>query len=291
MAYNEEHNNGSLLESLRHQQLESCSLEQIIVVASGCTDRTEEIVERAARSDSRIRLIRQRRREGKARAINLYLKEALAGGFDVCVLQSGDTLPDPATLDALVQPMARNAEVGMVGAHVVPVNPETTLLGGIVQTLWRLHHRLALEQPKAGEMVAFRNVVERIPDDSAVDEVSIEAAVRARGLSLRYAPDAIVRNKGPETVADFLKQRRRIHAGHLAVARTAGYAPSTMSLSRVAKHFAADVAGRPSRAAACAGAALLEATGRGLGAWDHYIARRSHAVWEVAATTKNVSGS
>jgi hypothetical protein len=187
--------------------------------------------------------------------------------------------------------MVQDPKVGMVGAHVVPVNSDATLLGGIVQTLWRLHHRLALEQPKAGEMVAFRNVVDRIPEDSAVDEVSIEAAVRARGLSLRYAADAIVYNKGPETVSDFLKQRRRIHAGHLAVARGAGYAPSTMSLTRIARHFTADIVSHPSRLAPAAGAALLEATGRALGAWDHFVARRSHAVWEIAATTKNVSES
>ncbi len=291
MAYNEERNIGRLLQGLTDQQLSFCRLDQVIVVASGCTDRTEEIVEAAARRDPRVRLVRQNRREGKARAINLYLKEALAGGFDVCVLQSGDTLPEPGTLDALISPMALDASVGMVGAHVVPVNSDATLLGGIVQTLWRLHHRLALVQPKAGEMVAFRNVVDRIPEDSAVDEVSIEAAVRARGLSLRYAPDAIVRNKGPETVADFIRQRRRIHAGHLAVVRGSGYAPSTMSLPRVARHFAADLWGHPSRLASCLGAAALEATGRALGSWDHYVARRSHAVWEIAVTTKNVSES
>ncbi|HET9480595.1 MAG TPA: glycosyltransferase [Candidatus Polarisedimenticolia bacterium] len=290
MAYNEERNLGRLLEALRTQELSRCRIDSIIVVASGCTDRTEPIAEQAASVDSRVHLIRQARREGKSSAINLFLKTARASGVDVCVLQSGDTLPEAGTIEALVRPMAEDPGIGMTGAHVVPVNSEGTLLGRIVRVLWKLHHRLAMEVPKMGELIAFRNLIASIPEDSAVDEVSVESAITRAGLALRYAPDAIVLNKGPETVSDFLKQRRRIHAGHLDVKRKAGYAPSTMSLPRVARVFAAEVAASPSSAPAAAGAAALEAVGRALGAWDFYVAHRNHTVWDIAVTTKNVEG-
>ena len=291
MAYNEERNIGHLLEALRRQEVSCCRVDQIIVVASGCTDRTEEIVERAAGRDPRIRLMSQSRREGKARAINLFLLAARSSGADLCVLQSGDTLPEEGTIETLLSPMVKDGTVGMTGAHVVPVNGHGTLVRGAVQTLWRLHHRLAMEVPKMGELVAFRNVVTSIAEDSAVDEVSIESAVTAAGYRLRYVPEAIVRNKGPETVSDFLRQRRRIHAGHLHVARAAGYAPSTMKLTRVARHFIADAFSRPSSLPVSLGAAALEAAGRALGAWDFYISRKSHAVWEIAVTTKDVQGN
>ena len=291
MAYNEERNIGRLLEALRHQKTVSARVAQIVVVASGCTDRTEEVVAQAARADARVRLIVQARREGKARAINLFLQAARDSGADLCVLQSGDTLPQDNTLEALLRPFAENPSVGMTGAHVVPVNGHGTFVGGAVQTLWRLHHRLASESPKMGELIAFRNVVAGISEESAVDEVSIESEVIAKGFTLRYAPDAIVLNKGPETVSDFLKQRRRIHAGHLAVGRQAGYSPATMKLSRVARHFLADMIASPGQIPASLGAAGLEALGRTLGAWDFYIARRSHAVWEIAVTTKDVQGN
>jgi biofilm PGA synthesis N-glycosyltransferase PgaC len=291
MAYNEERNIGRLLEALRLQRLECCRLEQILVVASGCTDRTESIVEEAASRDSRVRLIRQARREGKARAINIFLSAAQSAGVDVCILQSGDTLPEPGTIDSLVRPMAEDASIGMTGARIVPVNGKNTFLGAIVHMLWRLHHRLATEVPKLGELVAFRNVVAAIPADSAVDEVSIESSVMSRSLSLRYVPEAIVLNKGPETFSDFLKQRRRIHAGHLDVSSKAGYAPSTMSLSRVGRHFVAETLSRPSQIPVGLGAAALEAAGRALGAWDFYIARKNHTVWDIAVTTKDVKGN
>jgi len=288
MAYNEERNIGRLLEALGRQRTRTCGIDSIMVVASGCTDGTEPITRAAARKDTRIRLMSQAAREGKSRAINLFLREARATGADVCILQSGDTLPEEDTIERLVRPMAESAAVGMTGARVVPVNGKGSYVGRIVHTLWRLHHRLALDSPKAGELVAFRNVVDEIPGDSAVDEVSIESAITSLGLSLRYAPDAIVLNKGPETIADFLKQRRRIHAGHIEVARRFGYAPSTMSLGRVGRHVVADMLETPSEIPACLGAAVLEAVGRALGTYDVYIARKSHAVWDIAVTTKNV---
>jgi len=291
MAYNEERNIARLLEALRLQALELASIEEIVVVASGCTDRTEELVADAARRDARVRLIRQPRREGKASAINLYLQAARACRADVCILQSGDTLPERGTIEALVKPMALDKNVGMTGAHVVPVDGRGGYLDAVVRTLWRLHHRLAMEVPKAGELVAFRNVIASIPPDSAVDEVSLESAVTSRALSVRYVPEAIVLNKGPETISDFLKQRRRIHAGHLDVARKAGYAPSTMSLSRVGRHFFADALSKPSQFPVSLGAAALEALGRAMGAWDFYITRKSHTVWDIAVTTKDVQGN
>lgn len=287
MAYNEGKNIRALLQSLVAQRTQSCRLSEIIVVASGCTDDTEAIVDQMARRDPRIKLISQARREGKARAINLYLRTTAT---DFRILASGDTLPADDAIETLIHPMVEDATVGMTGGHVVPVNGDDRFIGHAVHTLWRLHHKLAAEAPKMGEIVAFRNVVKRIPEDSAVDEVSIEAAVTAAGHTLKYVPEAIIRNKGPETVAEFVKQRRRIHAGHLAARRVAGYAPSTMSLKRVGRVFLSDVLSRPARLPWSLGTAALEATGRMLGAYDHYVSGRSHAVWEIAVTTKDVQG-
>lgn len=48
-----------------------------------------------------------------------------------------------------------------------------------------------------------------------MDEAFVEAIVVERGMRVQYAPDAIVYNTGPDTIKDFVKQRRRNHAGHL----------------------------------------------------------------------------
>src|SRR5262245_10401500 len=193
MAYNEWRNIRALLEGLIAQRTRSCRLSEIVVVASGCTDDTESITQQVARRDPRIRLLTQPRREGKARAINLFLRNC---STDFCVLASGDTLPANDVIEMLIHPMTEDRLIGMTGGQVVPVNGDGRFIGHAVHTLWRLHHRIALKHPKMGEVVAFRNVVKRIPDDSAVDEVSIEADIKGKGMDLRYIPEAIVRNRG-----------------------------------------------------------------------------------------------
>ena len=90
-------------------------------------------------------------------------------------------------------------------------------MGHAVHLQWRLHDRIARQSPKLGEIVAFRNVVPSIPLDTAVDELSIQGLVAHLGYRLVYEPDAVVYNRGPTTVGDFLRQRRRIYAGHLRI--------------------------------------------------------------------------
>jgi biofilm PGA synthesis N-glycosyltransferase PgaC len=43
-AYNEERNIGELLDTLRAQRVKRAKIVEVVVVASGCTDRTAEIV-------------------------------------------------------------------------------------------------------------------------------------------------------------------------------------------------------------------------------------------------------
>src|SRR6266542_5387081 len=95
MAYNEEANIGRTLQAVLEQQGPSIRIEEIIVVASGCTDRTVPIVADIALKEPRVHLCVQEKREGKASAINLFLKEATS---EVAVLIGADVIPDDAAL-------------------------------------------------------------------------------------------------------------------------------------------------------------------------------------------------
>jgi glycosyltransferase involved in cell wall biosynthesis len=75
-AHNEEANIGQLLEAICYQRLHLVEISEIIVVASGCTDRTEDIVREHAAHDPRIQLFVQEKREGKTSAINIFLANA-----------------------------------------------------------------------------------------------------------------------------------------------------------------------------------------------------------------------
>jgi len=283
-CYNEEKNIGQLLEALLTQQT-TVPIGEIIVVSSGSTDRTDKIVEgKFPGTTPPVTLLRQKRREGKASAINLFLSHMTG---DIAVLESGDTVPAPGTIEYLTRPFA-DPKVGMTGAHPVPVNDPSTFMGFTVHLLWRLHHRLALKKPKLGELVAFRrNLIDEIPVDTAVDEAFIEALLRQKGYDLKYVPDAIMYNRGPENVSDFLRQRRRIFAGHLHLLQTKGYAPSSMQMS-IVKLLAEDFELTPRSLLYTPAAMSLELLGRLLGAYDFFVRKERHNIWHIATTTKEI---
>lgn len=283
MAYNEAANIASAIESILRQPSTVFQLHEIIVVASGCTDNTAAIVAELGGTDPRIRLVAQERREGKASAINLFLSQATA---PVLIMASADVVLKDGAIDLLLAPF-QDETVGMVGAHPVPVNDDQRFMGYTVHLLWDLHDRIARQSPKLGEVVAFRNVVPSIPSDTAVDEISIQALVTQLGYRLVYEPRAIVYNRGPTTVSDFLRQRRRIYGGHLRIQRQQGYSASTMHVGRILLALLASRAYMTPRSAVYAlGAVGLEGAARMLGAYD-FLTRRQHFLWQIAASTKN----
>jgi glycosyltransferase involved in cell wall biosynthesis len=286
-AHNEEANIGQLLQAMLDQRLHTVEITEIIVVASGCTDRTEDIVREFRTRDSRIQLYSQEKREGKTSAINVFLGQAQE---DICVLESGDTIPHEDTIENMVRMFADPA-VGMTGAHKVPVNTPDHIVGFLTHLRLKLEHQLCLEIPRLGELIAFRKVFDRIPPDVAMDEAFVEALAVRRGLQVRYAPDAVVFNMGPETVSDFIKQRRRNHAGHLYLKEKYGYEVSSLGAARLIKLALDEIWGAVRLIWVLVVLALLEGYSRMLGWWDYKVHRRTHVVWDIAWTTKEVKRS
>jgi biofilm PGA synthesis N-glycosyltransferase PgaC len=285
MAYNEQTNIGQLLDALAHQQTSRCFIREIIVLASGCTDGTEGIVRECARRQPNIKLITQAQREGKASAVNLFLRHSRA---EILVLVGADTLPTPLTIERLVEPLLQ-PNVGMTGGRPIPVNDPSTFMGFAAHFLWELHHQVALRHPKLGELTAFRRVFFRIPFDSATDEANIEPLIQGQAYELLYVPAAVVYNRGPATVQDFLKQRRRIHAGHLRIYRKQRYAVSTLNVAHIVDALLRSWHWDWKHVPWIVAIVWLEAYARLLGWFDYKFRRPGlHAVWAVAATTKEI---
>lgn len=281
-AYNEENNIGPLLDALIDQHLHDVEIVEIIVVASACTDRTVPIVQEFMAKDSRIRLIEQPRREGKTSAVNKFIEAAQT---DICVLESGDTLPHEYAIEHMVRIFA-DPNVGMVGAHKVPVNTPDHIAGLLTHLRLRMEHELCLEIPRLGEMIAFRKVFERIPADVAMDEAFVEAFIVKRGMDVKYAPDAIVYNTGPTTISDFMRQRRRNHAGHLYLKHKYGYAVSSIQNRRVARIAWKELWGIIQLIWVLFLLAVIEGWSRLMGWYDFAVKRDRHVVWNMAWSQK-----
>ena len=285
MAYNEEANIGQLIKAILEEEFKTYKLLELIVVASGCTDRTEEIVREWERKNPLVKLITQEKREGKASAINLFLQYAQG---EVIILISADTIPQKGALEKLLKPLWEE-DIGMTGGRPVPVNEPNNFMGFCVCFLWLLHHRIAMKSPKMGEAIAFKNAFLKIPISSSVDEANIEPLIRGQGFKLRYVPDAVIHNKGPTDVSDFLRQRRRIFAGHLALKKEQGYIVSTMNIWRIISVLLPIIPLNPVKLSWLLGLIFLEAYGRFLGFWDYYMKGKKHSIWEVSKTTKQLN--
>ncbi len=283
-AYNEERNILSSLRSLKGQREEGFSLKDIIVVSSGSTDRTDALVTEASLSDERVRLLRQERREGKNSAVNLFLSQAKG---DVCVLVNADNTLEPDSLARLLAPFS-DPTVGMAGGRPVPTNDKRTVSGFAVHMLWDMHHRLSLLYPKVGELVAFRNMGITLPTTMQSDEDIMRMELEKKGLRTVYVPQAIVYNKGPTTVRDFLKQRTRVNIGEQYMKRIYDYDIPTWNLKwllRSYMDFLRDNWRDLPRTIAAMG---LEAYARIYAVLYVKLDRGDKAVWSQVSSTKDV---
>jgi hypothetical protein len=106
------------------------------------------------------------------------------------------------------------------------------------------------------------------------------------GYRLVYEPRAIVYNRGPTTVSDYLRQRRRINSGHLRILQQQRYAAPTMNGGRIVRALLAEHPfDTPRTAWWTVGTVGLEALARWLGTYDN-MRRRPHYLWQMAMTTK-----
>jgi glycosyltransferase involved in cell wall biosynthesis len=286
-AYNEAANIRQLLTSLLAQETRLARVVEIVVVASGCTDDTADLAREVGRGRPGVHVHVQERRAGKVAAINAYLK-LRDPRAEITIICSADLVIAPDVVEKMVAFLRDHRDIGMVGGRPVPNNDGSKLVGRMVKILWDMHHRVALEVPKMGEIVAFRSsLVEYVSELSVVDEASIEDIVRAKGYSLGYVPDALVTNHGPETLPEYFEQRRRIARGHYWLDFAFGYDVATLDRGMLMK-AAIDTARAEDRfgRVALAAAIAVEVGARALGFWDARVVGGKHRTWRALQSTK-----
>ena len=281
------HNDGANIGPLLQRLLDEPDVGEIVVVASGCDDGTIATVTRiSAKHPETVRLYVERERSGKVSAVNFGLAQLRS---PILVVVSGDVLPDRGAVAKVVTALAEPG-VGLAGGRPVPVNGSTTAIGHAAHLLWRLHHRLALHQPKLGEMIALRaEAVVSLPRTS-VDEACFQALLEGAGWRSVYVPEAVVWNRGPGTRADFINQRRQIHTGHLWLRRRQHYAVPSLQLALLRQELWADIRSepkgmRPTQLAWTAAAVGMEAWARLLARLDYLQGKENH-VWAMVESTK-----
>lgn len=234
-AYNEENNIGRLLENLTTKQALPRDA-KIVVVCSGCTDKTPQIVKEFAAKDSRIKLVTEKRRRGKAHALN-KLFETAKKSSEILILTNADAIPAEGSIEKLVTKLSES-KAGAAFAQPTPFTGSSGLSDKIVRAIWRLHHIVsAYKTPKlSGELCAIHtDCLQRIPENVATDEPYIELAIRRQGYRVVYVPEARVYIRGPNNPVDLMKQRKRIWIGHMQIESTTGFKVSTANFLGIFK--------------------------------------------------------
>jgi len=280
-AYNEEANIGNLLNSISRQRFARTTLEKIVVVASGCTDKTEAIVRRQAANNKLIALWRQTERSGKISAINLFLRQDKS---QLTVMTGADLLLSPDCLERLILPFT-NPVIGMTGAKIISTNSEPTFLGFANRTIWQMHARMAVKYPRLGEIVAFRRIFKSLPADTICDEAAIESLIKNAGLKTLFVPQALAYNYGPTTWKEYLSRRRNIHVGHYLIKRKWKQAVISEKKFILLKYWWRQFAAEPENRYRLLKLIIVEAATRLLAAFD-YRRGRHEVVWPVARSAK-----
>jgi len=231
-AYNEEHTIGNLLDDLVMQFVpDPFRIMEIIVVSSGSSDGTNKIVKKFAAKDSRIKLVVEKERRGKAHALNTFLN--IAKG-DILVIISADTrLGDKALLRLL---RAIKEDVGGACANTVPKSKNSSILHTFYQFLWKAHNRMLFKEMNkgtlshlGGDMWAIRKgIIRKIPAWVINDDAYIGIMLKRKGWKITFVRNAKVFINSPSNPVDFIRQRKRILIGHRQIEKKVGVAPTTI---------------------------------------------------------------
>jgi len=241
-AYNEENNIGNLLNNLCRQfVLEPFKIMEIIVVSSGSTDRTDEIVQKLAEKDARIKLISEIERKGKANALNLLLKKAKG---EILVVISADTEPKKGSVAKLLESIKED-NVGGACAKTIPQYKKPTVLGVFYNFLWRVHNRMLFKEMVNGDLKHLggdmwairRGIVTRIPPKIINDDAFIGITLRKKGWKVMFVPEAEVFIKSPCTPLEYISQRERVLIGHKQIEKTVGVVPTTIGAMALKKPY------------------------------------------------------
>jgi cellulose synthase/poly-beta-1,6-N-acetylglucosamine synthase-like glycosyltransferase len=290
-AHNEEANIEQVI-STAVEQTKKLGDYEVVVVASGCTDRTVQIVRDVAEKETGISLIVESQRKGKASALNLLFQN-LHG--EVYVQVDADAIPAPGAIHFLLERL-KDPRVGAASALPVLTNNRSAA-AKVNEALWSLHNltQLVLNREGrtghlSGQLFAIRrSLCYSIPKNVVNDDAFLALRSTGRGYNIVFEPRAIVFVNPAETFRDLLIQRKRIVYGHLMLRRLTGRPPrifETCTAKEKIRILSIWVRRRTKELPSLIVLASLELIAHLLARSDLRNCGNPHISWTIATTTK-----
>ena len=268
---------------------------KVIVVASGCTDNTADIVREITMEDPRVLLVEEEARTGKASAINRISAMCPSG---LLALVDADTRLLQDALAQVLQPFS-DEKIGVVGGLPIVGNPESSAVSKAATIIWRVMRQALSELSLKGklsfvmgELCCFRtSLVGRVPETVVNEDAYIARLARSKGFKVVLAPQATFVVKVPSSIPDYLAQRRRVTFGHLQMrAQTGRFASSMEGIAlnhtwTLLRAMVREAASRPMSIIRTLFVLELEVVAWAL-AWFDLRTGKQHVLWRRIESTK-----
>ena len=223
-AHNEEKNIADFLKNITTQNV-SPNFE-VLLVCSGCVDKTVEIAQTFAEKDPRIKVIVETERLGKPSAVNKILENATGSAI---FFISADTLPHKECFSRLLTGLGSSEKIGLVCGKPVPLNTGNSQIDKMTRLLWGFHDRVFWELSQTGQakhasevFVIRKDAAVPLPLDTVNDDAYLAVMAKKAGWTVGYEQTAIVFMVGPQNLRDYLVQRQRIIFGHFQIKKKTG---------------------------------------------------------------------
>ena len=218
-AYNEGTVIGRRIDNLLSLEYPSDGYE-ILVVESGSSDGTDEIVESAiAERGNRppeLRLLRETERHGKASAINLGKRHARG---EIVLVTDANAAFEPDVLREMM-PHFEDPKVGAVGGRYLVSNPDN-VYSASESFYWDLEYIMRRGEAAVdsaclfhGEINAWRkSLVDEADTEIISEDLDMVIRIRRQGYKIEYEPEARVYEPTAETASGQIIRRRKVSTG------------------------------------------------------------------------------
>lgn len=214
-AHNEQSNIANIVRKLLCQVGPSFTLEKLIVLCDGCTDKTADIVKKIASKDKRVYLVDDGRRLGKQRRLEQLFKMSRS---DLVFVFDADVLPAD---NSVIEQMARQffeKSVGLVGANSQPLIAHT-LFGKLLNS-WSHIWYLARSGYREGNNIHNSRGCSLALSDKVAKKVFFPLGITSdsqylylfskyKKFQFRFVKSAIVYYRKPDNLTDYLIQIQR----------------------------------------------------------------------------------
>ena len=195
--------------------------DEIIVVASGCTDNTIPSIKEYQKHHSNVKLIIEEKRNGKISAINKILK---ASKGDLIVHTDGDVILNEDAVEKLSFYFQKyNFISGVSGTAKIVRNSSSLFYHWAKKMVSILNKNKIIEFRKgyffhiSGYIFAHkRGSITEVPPVKGATDATMGSILREKGLIV-FDPKIKAMVKHPNNVQDFIRQKARIRYGFLCL--------------------------------------------------------------------------